>query len=170
MKKKIFVIGFLFMSLNFCYSQEHKTLKEINSQVWKTFTKAFETYDYTLFSSIHSPNLIRINGDGKSIKLFPEYIEGYKNRWSNKNENQTISFRFLERIANKDYASERGIYKLTVNLNTVNERSYYGKFHVLLKREDELWKLIMDYDSSELNTINEASYNAAFAIDDYKKY
>ncbi|MFD2823876.1 nuclear transport factor 2 family protein [Lacinutrix iliipiscaria] len=170
MKKIILVIGFLFMSLNFSFSQEYKHLKEINTQVWDTFTKAFETFDYTLFSSIHSPNLIRISGDGQTIKLFSEYIEGYNNRWSNKNGKQTISFRFFERIANDEYASERGIYKLIVNHGTVDEKSYYGKFHVLIKREDNLWKLIMDYDSSEFNTINEASYNNAYAIDDFEKY
>ena len=57
-----------------------------------------------------------------------------------------------------------------MNVNTAEEKSYYGKFHVLLKQENDIWKLIMDYDSSEMYTINEASYKAAFKIDDFENY
>ena len=172
MKNKIFLLSFcLFLMVQqFCNAQDYKDLNDINTQVWESFTKAFETYDYSLFASIHSQDLVRVSGDGKSIKLFSEYIEGYKNRWVNKKGNQIISFRFLERIVTDNYASERGIYKLTVNLNTYEEKSYYGQFHVLLKHENKRWKLIMDYDSSEMNTINEASYKSAFAIDAFEKY
>lgn len=158
------------MSLNFCYSQDYQNFKDINTQVWEPFTKAFETYDYSLFASIHGEGLIRISGDGKSIRSFYEYIEGYEKRWQENKGSQTISFRFLERIVNNNYASERGIYKLTINNNTSEEKSYYGKFHVLLKQENNRWKLILDYDSSERNTINEISFNSAFAMDDYEKY
>jgi ketosteroid isomerase-like protein len=172
MKNKIFIICsiFIFISVNLCFSQEKSHLKDINTHVWIPFTKSYETYDYSLFSSIHSQELVRISADGKSIKAFPEYIESYKNRWKNSEKKQTISFRFIERIVNNAFASERGIYKLTVNLNTSEEKSYYGKFHVLLKRVNGKWKIIMDYDSSERNTINEASYNLAFEIDAFEKF
>jgi len=172
MSSKIKILGFLllFFMINLGFSQEYKNLKDINTQVWETFTKAFDTYDYSLFASIHSQDLVRVSGDGKSIKSFSEYIEGYKFRWKNNKRPQTISFRFIERIINDNFSSERGIYKLTVNVNTAEEKSYYGKFHVLLKQEDGVWKLIMDYDSSEMNTINEESYKSAYAIDDFEKY
>jgi len=84
--------------------------------------------------------------------------------------NQTISFKFLERICNDSIASERGIYKLIRNPNTDIEKSYFGKFHVILKKESSIWKIIIDYDSSENNTINKTSYNNAYAIDDYDKF
>ena len=45
-----------------------------------------------------------------------------------------------------------------------------GKFHVILVKVDNLWKLLVDYDSNEDNTINEKSYKSAFAIDDFEKY
>ncbi|MCF7561676.1 nuclear transport factor 2 family protein [Sabulilitoribacter multivorans] len=165
----------IYISLFLCFgnivtSQETNHLKAINTDVWSPFTKAFETFDYILFASIHSEDLVRVSGDSKNVKGKTTYIEGYKKRWVNKNSNQTISFRFLERIANDISASERGIYKLTVNPNTANEQSYYGKFHVILRKENGTWKLLVDYDSSESNTINETSYNEAFAIDDFDKY
>jgi len=170
MKNKILVICSFFFFVNSLFSQDHKNLSEINIQIWQPFTQAFETNNYQLFASIHSKDLVRVSGDGKSIKTYTEYIKGYKKRWENTEREQTISFRFLERINTDNYASERGIYRLTVNINSAEEKSYYGKFHVTLKKEDGKWKLIMDYDSSELKTIDKTSYKEAFAIDDFEKY
>lgn len=152
------------------FSQNTQILKDINSQVWHNFTKSFETLDYNLFSDLHSDDLIRVGGDNTSLKSKRSYIEEYKKRWKASTTNQTISFRFLERICNNEKASERGIYKLTRNTNSPDQKSYYGKFHVILKKEDNRWKILVDYDSSENNTINETSYNQAFSLDDFARY
>jgi hypothetical protein len=32
------------------------------------------------------------------------------------------------------------------------------------------WKIVVDYDSNENNTIDEKIYQAAFGIDDFAKY
>jgi len=151
-------------------AQDNTNLKDINQQIWNNFTKAFETLDFELFESLHSEEFIRIGGDSKNIRNKENYISGYKQRWQNMSLNQTISFKFLERICNDSIASERGIYKLIRNPNTDIEKSYFGKFHVILKKESSIWKIIIDYDSSENNTINKTSYNNAYAIDDYDKF
>jgi ketosteroid isomerase-like protein len=158
------------MSITFGFSQNKQQLESINQNIWQNFTKAFEIQDANLFESLHAENLIRITGDGKRIRTKSSYIDGYKQRWANTNNTQTIAFRFLERISNETHASERGIYKLTVNKGLKNEKSYYGKFHVLLQKITNVWKIIVDYDSSENNTINETSFQKAYAIDDYEKY
>lgn len=168
-KIKLFFI-FYIIGVSFCHSQNEETLKTIDNQVWSPFTQAFETFDYNLFDGLHATDLVRISGDGKHIQGKETYIAGYKERWKNKSRNQTISFRFIERLNNGKSASERGIYKLTLNPNTEQAQSYYGKFHVILKQIDGVWKILVDYDSSEGNTINENTYNNAFAIDDYSKY
>ena len=151
-------------------AQENKCLNEINNQVWSNFTKAFETFDHELFGSLHAEELVRVGGNSKLIRNKTDYINGYASRWKTNKTPQTISFRFLERICNDTKASERGIYKLTVNEGLSNEQSYYGKFHVIMVKEDNLWKLLVDYDSNEDNTINEKIYKNAFAIDDFEKY
>lgn len=150
-------------------AQDTKILKAINSEIWANFTKAYETLDSDMFSSIHSDSLIRISGNSKHIKSKAEYIEGYKKWWSDTSLKQTISFRFIERIYNEKKVSERGIYKLTRNPNTPNETSYYGKFHVIHKKEKGKWKILVDYDSNENDSINETSYLNANAIDDFSK-
>ena len=164
------LISLFFVLVNICNSQNKDCYEEINNQVWNKFTKAFETLDVNLFESIHSDSLIRVSGNSKKIRDKNLYLEGYKKQWSDNSINQTISFRFLERICNNNTASERGIYKLARNPNTKDEKSYYGKFHVYLKKESNLWKILIDYDSTENNTIKESSYNNAYAIDDFEKY
>ncbi|WP_347922117.1 nuclear transport factor 2 family protein [Pontimicrobium sp. SW4] len=151
-------------------AQNNKCLNEINNQVWSNFTKAFETFDHELFGSLHSEELVRVGGNSKLLRNKTDYINGYANRWTNSKSPQTISFRFLERICNDNKASERGIYKLTVNYGLPNEQSYYGKFHVIMIKEANQWKLLVDYDSNESNTITKQSYQNAFVIDDFEKY
>lgn len=171
MNKIKLLLFITFLSANYLFSQSKTDqYKQINKQVWEPFTEAFETLDSELFSSLHSDDLIRVNADGKSAQGKKAYITGYKERWTNISRKQTISFRFFERINNNASASERGIYKLTINPNTTEEQSYYGKFHVFLRKENAIWKITIDYDSSEENTINNTSYESAFAMNDYDKY
>ena len=127
MKLLLTCIISLFLLLgNKTMSQNINNLKDINSQIWSNFTKSFETLDYQLFESLYSNDLIRINGDIKSIKTKEAYLNGYKNRWENGSlKQQTISFRFLERISKDSMSSEHGIYKFTRDINTENEKSYY---------------------------------------------
>ncbi len=151
-------------------AQDNDCLNAINNDIWANFTKAFETFDHELFASLHSKDLVRVGGNSKLLRNKTDYISGYESRWSTNKTPQTISFRFLERICNDTKASERGIYKLTVNKGLQNEQSYYGKFHVIIIKENNQWKFLVDYDSNENNTIDEKSYKNAFSIDDFEKY
>lgn len=164
------ILCFLVLSSYKIDAQNHEELKSINSEIWTNFTKAYETLDYDLFADIHSDSLIRVSGNSKHIKNKQAYIDGYKKWWKDKSLHHTISFRFLERIYNDGIASERGIYKLTRNPNSEKEKSYYGKFHVIHKKERGKWKILVDYDSDENESINESSYLSAHKIDDFHKF
>ncbi|WP_299123604.1 nuclear transport factor 2 family protein [uncultured Winogradskyella sp.] len=171
LKKVTLTILFFALSINLSSAQSLDNLKAINS-VWSKFYKAFETLDYTLMAEIHSKDLVRISG-GKRIINYTTYINNYKagfKRDKESNQSQSISLRFFERINNDSAASERGIYKLVRNKGTENEQAYYGQFHVLFKKTNGEWKITMDYDSSEGETIGEEDYKKAFAIDDFDKF
>ncbi|WP_299550261.1 nuclear transport factor 2 family protein [Seonamhaeicola sp.] len=169
MKKSVLTLFISLLALAL-FSQSENDLQDINTQIWNNFTKAFETLDYELFSDLHCEDLVRVGGDNKTVRDKASYMAGYEKRWKGKQIMQTIAFRFLERIAKGGKASERGIYKLTRNPNTGNEKNYYGKFHVILVKENGTWKILVDYDSSENKTIDETSFQAAFAMDDFVKY
>ncbi len=166
------------LSILFCivfstnsHSQSEPHLKDIN-KVWAKFYLAFETLDSEPMAEIHSKKLIRISG-GKRILDYKSYITNYKATFQNSKHNNvtnTIALRFFERINNDSTASERGIYKLTRNKGQNNEKSYYVKFHVLFIKEEGAWKILMDYDSTEGDTIGETDFLKAYAIDDLKAF
>ncbi|MCD2260009.1 nuclear transport factor 2 family protein [Psychroserpens luteolus] len=170
-KTSLLLVIFLLVSVSAVNAQSIDNLKEINL-VWGKFYKAFETLDYKLMAEIHSKELVRISG-GNRIIDYETYINNYKSgfkRDANNGDTSTISLRFFERINNESQASERGVYKLIRNKNKPNEQAYYGQFHVIFAKENGVWKITMDYDSNESNTIDEKAYQKAHAIDDFEKF
>ncbi|MFL1896439.1 hypothetical protein ACJRPK_12110 [Aquimarina sp. 2-A2] len=170
-KKLSLVLLLLIGFTNQINAQYLNNLKQIN-EVWDKFYQAFDSLDQRLMAEIHSKKLIRISG-GKRIIDYDTYINNYKITFENaKNDSltNTISLRFFERINNDSIASERGIYKLVRIKSNLTKQTYYGKFHVLLKKEGDIWKIFMDYDSNEANSIGEKDYLKAFRIHDFDKF
>ncbi|WP_298904742.1 nuclear transport factor 2 family protein [uncultured Psychroserpens sp.] len=172
MLKKTILIIVLFLAFSTqAKAQSIENLKEINL-VWDKFYKAFSTLNYKLMADIHSKKLVRISG-GKNIIDYETYINNYKTgfkRDANNNTTSNISLRFFERINTKSTASERGVYQLVRNKGKANEQKYYGQFHVIFAKENGEWKITMDYDSSEFDTIDKEDFDKAYAIDDFEKF
>lgn len=170
MSKKSIILILIFI-VSQSYSQTKTNINQIN-EVWVKFYKAFETLDYTFMAEIHSNDLVRISG-GQRISDYDTCINRYKSnfeRLKEKGITNNISLRFFERISNDSVASERGIYRLIRNKGKNDEMVYFGQFHVLFKKEQRDWKILMDYDSTEDNTIDEKDYQAAYDINDFKLF
>jgi hypothetical protein len=161
----------LSLAFNYCSGQARERLEAINS-VWSKFYQAFETLDYQPMAEIHSKELVRISG-GQRISDYEQYIEGYKSSFKKAKtdaNSKRIELRFFERINSESTASERGIYKLINNENRPDEQAYYGQFHVIFKKEDGIWKILMDYDSNPENQIGEKEYLASYTIDELDNF
>lgn len=152
-------------------------LKQLDRDIWIPFSEAFAAGDAERFMGIHSKDLVRVEGGGrKQVMGWAQYAE--QNRRSFETQKSrgakvAIDFRFLERIAGPEQASERGIFQFTMTPSTppnAEPRRFYGKFHVVSRKENGVWKILVDYDSNEGGTIDEKSWQAAFARDDYGKY
>jgi len=174
MKLKILVlVTFFVVSAIPVKSSSIKNLKDINNDVHRKFYQAYDSLDYKLMESIHSKKLIRIPADRKIILDYEEYMKQNKRSFEYAKENNgtlNIELRFFERLNNDSVASERGIYKFTINKGREDERIFYGKFHVLLKKEDNAWKILMDYDSNENNTIGEKDFDNAYEMNNFEKF
>ena len=134
------------------FSQTGSLQKEINEQVWKPFIKAFNNNDNEAFSAVHSKEMVRVSQDDNQIIGFAEYFkkvpDSVKAKW--KDWKRNIELRFLQRIASADKAFEVGYYKSSsTNAVTGEKRTGYGKFHVLLRKENGAWKILMDADANE---------------------
>lgn len=141
------------------YSQDHT--KEINEQVWKPFIKTFHERDAAGFLAVHSKDLVRSSRDAKTVLTWDGYLKQQRegNEWSKKNDvSRDLELRFTERIANATQAIEVGIYKTTTVNNTGERRSLFGRFQVVLRKENGTWKILVDTDSSEGNTIGEKDF------------
>lgn len=141
---------------------------DINNQVWKPFIQAYNTFDVEGFMNLHSKDVIRAPRDSKQIFGFNEYATRMeKSATQNKMHKGTrkIELRFIERIANTSYAYEIGIFKVESIDANGHSKFFYGKFHVVLRKEDDQWKIVVDSDSSEGSTIGEDEFLAAQPIE-----
>jgi ketosteroid isomerase-like protein len=142
--------------------------KEINDQVWKPFIKTFNEYDSKGFLDLHSKDVVRSSRDSKEVLNWNQYFQqqesGDKRSLSNGSK-RTLELRFLERIGNQDQAIDVGIYKTTSIRKDGTARSFYGKFHVVLRKENGVWKILVDTDSSEGGTITEKQFLEAVAME-----
>jgi len=148
--------------VSICLAQTDSLQKEINEQVWKPFIKSFNEMDTDAFMAVHSKEISRVSQDGKSIYGYEKYYEESK-YWNERSKREgrkhNIELRFIQRIAGSDRGFEVGYYKTTSIQRNGESRSAYGKFHVLLRKENGQWKILMDADANE--KINESVFLSA---------
>lgn len=138
--------------------------REINDQVWKPFIQAFNNHDANAFLKVHSKDLIRSGRDQKTLLNWDAYLKqqsaGNKFEVENKVK-RSIDLHFTERLSNQTQAIDVGIYKTTVTRSDGSTESFYGRFHVVHRKENGVWRILVDTDSSEGNTIGEKDFLAA---------
>lgn len=160
--KKIIVSTLILFPGFLVFAQDNKVTKEINEQVWATFIKSFSNGDEESFKSVHSKNVVRVIQDDGEIFGYDQYFkkipDSLKAKWALWKKN--IELRFTQRISGEDKAFEVGYYKTTsTNTQTGEHRKSFGRFHVLLLKENGAWKIVMDADTGE--GASEENFNKA---------
>jgi hypothetical protein len=111
--------------------------------------------------SLHSKDVVRSLRDAKQVLNWQQYRDQQKkgDDWSKQNgHRRVLELRFIERIASTTQAVETGIYKTTSINDRGESRSGYGKFMVVLRKEEGMWRILVDTDSSEGNSIGEKQF------------
>lgn len=148
-------------------------LRELDRDIWKPFVAAFAAGSADDYFALHSASLVRVMGDAKRVEPRDAWTKGTRGMFKHFAERgikPSISFRFLERLANGEAASERGIFEFTTVDAKGEARRAYGKFHVISRKEGGRWKILVDYDSNERGTITRETFLAAHAPGDYARY
>lgn len=165
LRKSILSGVFLMISL-VGVSQNAK--QEINEQVWKPFIKTLLSHDVEGFMNMHSKDVMHVERDHGHILNFDQYKKDLNMSWpawkqSMEVEKTTIDFelRFLERISNGDQAFEVGYFKNETTNANGEKRIGYGQFHVALRKENGIWKILVNADSNNNRTITEEMFQAA---------
>ena len=154
MNKKKYIVAFA--AHLFCFQIKAQTdslkwIKEINDQVWKPFAGYINTGDNAGLSSLHSKRIIRVGIDQGYImdylKYFPENVP--KSNKSKEQVTRTFELRFDKRISDGSRSWETGYYKGTSKREGQELRTYYGRFYVVLEKENGTWKIIVDADTNK---------------------
>lgn len=164
------ILLFLFSISQLAWSQS--TQQEIDAQVWKSFTKAIMSQDVASFIELHSDDLVRAELSQKKIMNLKEYQQGIQRSWPDwkksiekNNLRYTFELRFTERISNGSLAYEIGYFRNKTVNEKGEESTSYGKFQVVLRKEKDQWKILVDSDSNEGGTITEDMFHSAKAIE-----
>jgi hypothetical protein len=142
-------------------AQSGNAQREIDEQVWKPFIESFNQNNTDKFMSVHSKDVMRVTQDDKKIINWNEYNSSMRSgdeRDKQNNRKRSIELRFINRIASADRAFDVGYYKTTYHL-AGGDRSYYGKFHVALRKENGTWKILLDTDTAK--DVTAEHFNAA---------
>ena len=162
---KILTLFIVILSFNMAAAQDAQT--EINKQVWQPFIQYFNDYNSEGFLSVHSKDVVRSPRDSKKIFGWDEYLKNQKagdQRSMGAGRKRTLDLHFTERISGNDLAMDIGVYKTTSMDGSGQPRDFYGRFHVVLRKENGVWKILVDTDSSEGGTIGEKDFLAAKGI------
>lgn len=144
-------------------------LRQLNNDIWHPFRLAYSKLDAPAFLDVHAPELIRAGGPGKQVFGFADYsdqIEKWFAELADRGSSVSISFRFVERIASNDLASERGIFQIVSKRADGDGRTFYGRFHTYARRTDGRWRICVDYDTDERSATLEEEFLVAIEVDD----
>ena len=160
----LFIFSFYLLTLIDIQAQSDslKRIKEINEQVWKPFIIALTSRNNKDLQKLHSRQITRVEIDNNVVMDFEKYFP--ENSGSSYRQNKLqFELRFDKRIGNNDREWESGYYQGTVMETGKANRVYYGRFYVLLWKENGVWKIVLDADTHTGAT--EQSFNAAAAME-----
>ena len=166
MKKYLLLSIAVLFFLNAHAQQDSLTwVKDINEQVWKPFITHFISGNKEGFRSVHSKKITRVEIDRGAVLDYEKYFPPIDTNspQPKRNSNRLFELRFDKRISNGTRAWESGYYKGTVMQDGKEPRSYYGRFFVVLEKEEGTWKILVDADTGK--EANEENFNKASAME-----
>jgi ketosteroid isomerase-like protein len=144
-------------------------LRDLNEGLWRPFRAAYRARDAAAFLAMHTSDLIRAGaGDGSVLDLaaYDAQVTPWFAGLAARGDTLDITFRFTERIGAAGLASERGVYRITLEAVGTQPQVFYGRFHTFARKVDGQWRVAVDYDTNEGRTVTEDTFTAATPIDD----
>jgi ketosteroid isomerase-like protein len=148
-------------------------LEEINRDIWKPFLSGVAKNDEALYLNVHSKEYVRVQAEGRLILSSDTYVDDTKTmmaRYKSRGTDLTMDVRFEERIVNGEFASERGVSKVVFATKGAAPTVYYGRFHTISRKENGKWKIVSDYFPPASESVVEADFVRAKAMDDVTRF
>ncbi|MGH1363764.1 MAG: YybH family protein [Calditrichia bacterium] len=149
--KSIGLLILLVLYSSSIFAQTEADVEEINLQIWKPFMEAYNQFDADGFNALHSDDILRANAWG--IRIGQEYKDSNSMRYDEaktRGDQRSIELRFEQRLVRENIAYEVGYYKI-LRIRNGKEEEFYGRFHVVLKKFEDEWKIVQDWDADQIN-------------------
>lgn len=131
---------------------------QIDKDVWMPFVESYENNDGPKFVSLHTDDILRVTKWG--IREGQDFLENTLERYAEAKVKRKLNFKFEQRIHSDDTAYEVGYFEIITPLEDGEINKYYGRFSVVLRKVNDVWKIAQDYDTDVINgdPITEADY------------
>lgn len=165
---------FLFCVLISWDAASQNVHKEINDQIWRVQLDAMNTNQADKFMSVMSDDVVQVSYGRQTIRNKQQFRDQanltYK-RIAERKLSRSMEFRFLNRIANSPNAFEDGFFKYELTNEKLEKQVYYGYFQIVLRKEGETWKVLVDYDAEDYNgsPVTKDLFEKAKTLDSYDK-
>ncbi|HST64197.1 MAG TPA: nuclear transport factor 2 family protein [Mycobacteriales bacterium] len=137
---------------------DKELLAELDRDIYEPFRAAYRSYDTEAYLALHTPDLIRVGGPGRTVQGYAE-VAAEVGPWfadaAATGLPLAIDFRFTERLADGDRASDRGVYRIEVDGAVL-----HGRFHTFSRKDGGRWRMVVDYDSDDGATLTDADWAA----------
>lgn len=142
-------MGFILLFSSLTWAETDNTWQqEIDNQVWRPFVKAYESFDGPAFNALYADEVLRVTPAG--IDTNGAFKQDNLMRFSNNKHSGAsteLDFWFEHRQTNATTSYEVGYFRIQSSNN--NEQStFYGQFHIVLKKENNQWKITQDWDNT----------------------
>ena len=155
---------FTLVTLSTSFAQTGAAQTAINEQVWRPFIQAYNNLDADGFLAVHADDAIRILRDNDDILPVGAYAENIRQNMAAARERgmqRQIELRFTERFADGDLAFEAGYYQVVTTYDQDEKYTFYGRFNVVLRRDNGRWKILLDSDTNDGGAVGATHFQQA---------
>ena len=163
MKRLLTITGLTIFLVNTLVAQDQEIQNTIDEQVWRPFVDSWSGCNASAFKQLHTDDVLRVSGGWIHVgDQYKANIDRSFEKCVSKNIKRTIEFTFVERTHQKKIGYEVGYYKITSRMGDGEPRNSYGRFHVVLKNVDGVWKVAQDWDTGSIRgtEINEEDFKS----------
>ena len=124
---------------------------EIDATVWKTFQSAFERMDGEALNSVYAEDVLRVTPEGLDTQARFKQTNRTRFEVNKANDDRiALDFWFDSRQTNSTVSYDVGFYRVRVTAPSGETNSFYGQFHIVLKKLEGQWKIAQDWDTASI--------------------
>lgn len=123
----------------------------IDQQVWKPFKQAFEGLDGEALNAIYAESVLRVTPEGLDTNgRFKQFNRSRFDANIAKGDRLVLDFWFDSRHTNSSTSYEVGFFRMAITSKAGETATYYGQFHIVLKKREGKWKIYQDWDTARI--------------------